>query len=53
MPLGGIKATHAIYVGATLPAAPSVRKQKSIAFSMLSPPLGNSFAKKNTLRLLF
>ena len=32
-----IKATDAIYVGATLPATPSVRKQKSIAFSMLSP----------------
>jgi len=39
MSLGDIKAADAIYVGATLPAAPSVRKQKSIAFSMLSPKI--------------
>ena len=36
-PLGAIKRAIAIWVGATLPAAPSVRKQKSIAFSMLLP----------------
>ena len=38
MALGAIKATPvAIWVVTTLPAVPPVRKQKSIAFSMLSP----------------
>ena len=38
MPLGGMGRTIAIWVVTTLPAVPPVRKQKSIAFSMLSPP---------------
>ena len=37
MPLGGMGRTGAIWVVTTLPAVPPVRKQKSIAFSMLSP----------------
>ena len=38
MTLGVMGRTIAIWVVTTLPAVPPVRKQKSIAFSMLSPP---------------
>ena len=39
MSLCDIKRTIAIWVVTTLPAVPPVRKQKSIAFSMLSPKI--------------
>ena len=39
MTLGVMGRTIAIWVVTTLPAVPPVRKQKSIAFSMLSPKI--------------